>query len=117
MLNIQNEYSKMNISCIGLPQVASNGTDDLKYLLYNDLHVVGFSISVLAQSASILISARDTLRGNHSIIFQLDYINNSTGDKEFKILYCLKIHGLSSASCFAVHTQKVDTKLLSVPFK
>jgi hypothetical protein len=107
------------VICVGLQQVATNGTSDFQNLIDRDgkWNDGSFYISVLAQSASMLISSFGTLIGTAGIVFQLDHINNSTGAKEFKILYCLKVHGLSSAGCFAVHTQKVDTKLLSVPFK
>jgi hypothetical protein len=79
---------------VGLQQVTTKGTKDgLKYLIdrskeWNDN---SFYISVLAQSASILITAHYSLIGNPGMIIQLDQLNTKTGVKETNILHCQRL--------------------------
>lgn len=95
---------------VGLLQVATDGTGDHRMLvdLQNNGAISrnGFYISVLAQSASILITDQSSWRGAPGLIFQLDHRNQSSGEKEFRITHCKKLES-NESDCQTVQKQNV----------
>jgi hypothetical protein len=123
-VRVSNLKAKIECSCLyfyaqEFPQVATNGLGRHVFLadLFSKHDLTSkenVCISVLAKSASILFTAtKNSFIGTPGLLFQLDYINETSGSKEFRILECKELKSSNNEDCIPVYTKRVSNIIKS----
>lgn len=98
---------------LDLPRLVTNGgTEEYKQIfnLSENIDYTSFTISILGESASIMLTHNQSWQGNSGYIVDVDHLNVTTKKYELRLRRCEEING----NCETVISKVIYTMIFSV---